>query len=353
MRPTAVGFVPAAFAFALAVAFVPWFTNAATAPRWALLSVGVPLLVSIFPPYRVVEKIDMATALGLAFLAYAAASLAWTPDPYQGTWLLWQWLLLAGAFTLGSRLSCLRPVVVGAGLGLAISGAIAVAQALGWQSIPQNNAPAGLFVNRNYLAEAAVLALVGAVGFRLWWLAAALVPAIVLPTARGAAVALAGVGAAWLWTRSRLAAALLIAGMAAALPLTYSAHNASIGQRVDLWKSTVAGLTWTGSGVGSFYARFPSHAPDWPLLEHRPAHAHSDPLELVYEFGIGAVPIGALLVLLMWGPLTPARAMLLAFLIEGAFGFPLRWPVTAFLAALAAGHLCRDRGSDCGGAAHG
>jgi len=350
MGPAAVGFVPAAVAFLLTVAFVPWFTNAATAPRWALLSVAVPALLYISG--RNVRHAEYASLLGLAFLAYAAASLAWAPDPYQGAWLLWQWALLAGCFVVGARLPSLRPVVIAAGIGLAISGALAIAQAFGWRGIPQNNAPAGLFVNRNYLAEAAVLALVGAVGYRLWWLAVALVPAVVLPTARGAAVALAGVGAAWLWTRSRATALWLIALGMIGVSLTFSAHNASMAQRLDLWKSTVAGLTWAGSGIGSFYARFPSHAPSWPLLEHRPVHAHSDPLELVYEFGIGAAPIGALLVILMWGPLTPARAMLLAFLIEGAFGFPLRWPVTAFLAALAAGHLCRERDGGCGRAAH-
>lgn len=345
-RSVTPGLFAGGFAFVLTVAFVPWLGGAADSPRWAMVALGST--AALWISFRVTA----GHWIGLGLLAWAGLSMLWTAGPYEGVDELAKLLFLAGLFVIGSGLPSLRPVLIGLAIGMAVNSALATAQMFGFEGVPQLGGPAGLFMVKNYLAEPAALVLVWLVAARMWWWALAVLPAVLLPGGRGALAALVACAIAWLWTKSRPAAValILVAGLGAGALAVRG--DSSVTERFAIWRATAAGLTWTGSGIGSFYARLPSHAPDLNLTVKRPAHAHNDMLELTYELGPGVLLFVALMVLALFGPAGPERYVLIGFLMEGCFGFPLHFPVTAALAAVAAGHLCATGAALRGGVAH-
>lgn len=343
-RPTAPGEILGAFAFLLTVTFVPWFADAATLPRWALLSVGVPILLLNAP-----IRPTIAHLLGGLVIAWAALSLCWTPLIYDGLNELWKLTLMGGLFCLGANLPSLRPVLIGLGLGFAVNSGFSIAQEFGWEGVSQAVVPGGLFSNHNLLAYAAAPVLVGLLLERLWLLAALTAPSVFVigsfgTTARGPLVVLAVAAAGWLWTRHRLASALLVFVMIDCLiwSLLFGGHGDQ-SQRLAIWADTSDGLTWVGRGAGSFYYAFPEHAARYSTLFSRPAQAHNDYLQLLFELG----PIGLLLAgtfaLTLIGEACTERTVLLCIAMEAAIDFPLHLPTTAFLGSLAAGCLCGVR----------
>lgn len=337
------GLFAGVFSFVVAVAFVPWFSGAAEAPRWALLAGAGAAGWCIAAAPRRVERV-----LGAAFLIFAGVSLAWTPGIHDGIGALAKLVILAGIFRIGTALPSLQPVYIGLAVGFAVNSAIVVAQWYGWSQIPQLAPPAGLFVIKNYVAEPAAMLAVALVASRLWWLVPGIVPALVLPGARGAMVGLAVAALAGIWMKSRILATALagvgLIGLAMAGP-----GGGSLEERLLIYKATVGGMAWAGHGLGSFFTNFPSHAPDVPFWINRPAHVHNDMLEMVYELGPGALLYLAMIALALCGPNGAEKLVLIVFLTEGCFAFPLHLPVTAALAALAAGRLCRERLPLCGG----
>lgn len=328
------GFWLGAFFFALSVAYLPGAFNASTAGRWALLSIGVPLLLwcAVLPPATLAHQI------GAVLLGWAALSLWWTPSIYDGLDALWKLFVLAGLFLIGTAQVSLRPVFVGLGIGMAVNAGIAIAQWYGWEGIYTLGVPAGLYINKNSLAEAAALTLIGVIGYRLWWLVPAVLPCIVLTGGRAAMAGLAVAAMAWLWPRSRLAV-LTIAGVGLAYCIGHLG-DFSVADRFDIWRDTMAGLTPLGRGVGSFFTVYPENAFYKDLLNSRPAHAHNDFLEMAFDLGPAVILYVALLAVALAAPRPVERAVLLAFTTEACFAFPLHLPVTAAVAALAAGHLC-------------
>lgn len=330
-----------AFFFVLTVLYIPFLADAAVAPRWAWLSVGAPLLL-VFHARG--EGVTLGHALGLVFLALAAASLAWTPVPTrEGADAAWQLAVLAGVWLLGNRLD-LRPAWDGAGLGFAINSAIVAVQWSGHPILAQITAPAGLFLNKNWGAEPAAIVLAALLGHRRWWLAAAVAPTVLLGggwaawggSAAGMALALRG--------RARvavLAAVLLAAGGILALA---PHQGAGLAARTAIWSDTAEALTPAGNGLGSFYLLFPRHAPRFDTTIERPEHAHNDYLEVAYELGpLGLVLLLALLAYGLASDRRPERAALATVGIIACASFPLHQPVAGALAALACGHLCADR----------
>lgn len=338
-------------AFAVAVTFIPWIGGIAHAPRWAVLSVFVPVLLCLRSVHP--NKLTAGHLFGGLFIAWAAAGLTWTSGIYDGIDLVWRLCVLAGVFALGARCEDLTKVWTGFAIGMALNSLLAVLQWYGpWEAvrdaIPQGPMPAGTFLNKNYLAEPAALALVAMLACRRWWIAAALVPAVWLPGTRGAFLAVAVAMLAWLWAWDRKVTLLivLVAAMVgvAAMPhlIPDGVAAASVSQRFAIWKDTLEAMTIWGHGTGSYFTSYAAHSPDFNLLRSRPSHAHNDILELFYELGPGALLACAFLIECLRGTAKVERLVLLAFLTESMFAFPLHNPATAFCMALAAGQLSRS-----------
>jgi hypothetical protein len=333
-----------AFAFLLMVAFVPWISGAATASRWVLMSAVVPPAVMLSD----LPRMTPAHLLGALLLAWGATTLLWTSSLPDGLNALWQLFLIAGCFIIGTTQASLRPVYVGAGLGLAVNSAFVLLQWWGLHPLPTTPGIVGmgaLFINPNYLAGAAAIVLVALAGCRLWWPAALVLPCLLVPGARTAFAAVTVPALVWLWGRSRVAAVLGMALVLVAFPASHWLvyHFGSDGERLLIWQDTAQNLTWLGHGLGSFYTSFAGHT-HIDLLSSRPAHAHSDALELAYETGWpGVILCLTLLVYILAAPRQVETYVLLALLTEAALDMPLHFPVPQFLGGLVAGGLCRDR----------
>ena len=221
---------------------------------------------------------------------------------------------------------------------MACCAAVAVLQLAGWIHWPSINVPSGLFINKNFMAEAAAVVLIWLIAERIWWLAALVTPALALAGARGALLAL-GIGLALELRRhpSWLMGGLLVADMVL-FGMGMATHSsATTTERFDIWQESADSLGFFGSGIGSYgFMPHQTHADGFSL------HAHNDYLELVYELGMIGLGFLALFIRELWGPLNSARLVLIVFAVEACFAFPSHLPATLAIAALVAGHAVRD-----------
>jgi len=316
----------------------PGVAGAATTPRWGAMLLIVPLLIRDV-------KASPAHWWGVAFLVLALVSVAWTPDPLNAGNQMFMLLLWLALFCLGSQSDDLRPFYIGCIAGLAISSMIALWQFMGWHPVRERYVgalPSGLFINGNYLAEAAGLAMVAAVSERMWWALPVLAPSLLLPQARGALVAVAAALAAYFWCRSRTISVVLLTVIAVAGGWVLIHPDPAWAERLDIWRSTVAGLTFWGHGLGSFWALYP--ALDLRVAPGAlPDHAHNEFLQTAFELGVPGLVLALAFCVTLAGPIDTSRLVLIALAVESCFAFPLRLPATVAIGLLAAGHAVRDR----------
>ncbi len=333
-------------AFLATVAYVPGIPGAAVTGRWAVLALAVPLL---FPA---MVRVTVGHLALLLFVLGSALSLAWSPAIFAAVPALVYLLVFAGLFCVGSELPSLRPVYAGAALGLVPSSLVAISQHwFGWSGVLQYGCvpasfctvPAGLFFNPNFMAELAVLVCAGLIAERMWWGLPLIAPAMLLPGARGALLALGFALLVWTGRRWVMALGALGLALAVAVAIQSGFRVQSVAERFALWRDTLDGLTVFGSGIGSFYTLYPSFATRTDTLFARSDHVHNDGLELIFEAGLGAA-LFAVVVLcaFRYGRDLGARLVFTGFCVIAAFGFPLHLPATVLLGALAAGHLCAD-----------
>lgn len=271
-------------------------------------------------------------------LLYAAGSLAWSPDPMVGLGLWWQFALLFTVAWLAP--DDMRPVYFAIGCGLAINSVVVAFQIEGFQPINHvaGQVASGLFFNKNYQNLFVALGVIGLLSTRQFLLAViAALPLPILPLSRDPIVALAAAGAGALRGWWRVAA---IAGGAVLLValVGYSGRVLANVQRLQTWADAASHLSVFGHGLGSFRWAYPE-------MEY----AHNDALQIAYELGIPGLVAGVSgSAYILWSGPSAERMIVLAFLVEGLFDFPLYQPATGFLAALAAGHVVRARCGLCG-----
>lgn len=355
------------FGFALAAAYVPWITGAAATPRWAVLVVGA--VTGIFMGGRP-ARISEAHILGTLFIVWALISMSWAPAP-EAFDAAWKLILLALLFSLGYALADLRPLFIGAALGIGISSWMVIMDRLGLIEYAQVSRPSGLFVNGLYLAEFSAMVIVGLLAHGLWRWSLLCWPSLLLVTlARGPLVAMLVAGLVVVWSRSRAMAAFAAAGfVAGALPVLTAWRPATVVERWVTWTDAMGDLTLRGHGLGSYFSRAPliSSQPDPSAM--RNLHVNNDLLEVAYELGVPGLALAlAFLATLLWArsqavrhraliptlagsnPAAPAKLVVIVFVVEGLVGFPFHLPWTAGLFAIVAGHVARDELSPAHGA---
>ena len=322
-------------AFLASSVYVPGWSGAATSSRWAVLAI-VPWLLR--------DQEQTAGHLwGRLFLLWAAVSMIWSPAPFDGINALALLLILAACFCFGSQTANLRSIWIGAALGLTISSVITVFQYYSVHVVNSNTPIAGLFVNGNWLAEATALVVVALVAERLWWLLPGLMPALLLPDARGPVLAVAVALAVHFRRQWRLLAPIAIGGLG--LVLAYSWHKyggGSTEERWMIWRSVIAGVVPFGHGIGSLLSVYPHY----DLRVHplsTPDQAHNEFLTVAFELGIPGLILFIGWCVTLAGPLDTVRIVLICLLVDGCFAFPLHTPTAAFLGMVAAGHAMRNR----------
>lgn len=333
-----------ALAFLVASAYWPFWDGGALTPRWMILSIGVLLL------WGTPIRMTALHWLGLAYIAYAALTGLWTPQIWDYARELWYLVLLGGIFCVVAEIDDFQPIYLAFAAGVALSGFVAVAEMQGWISLPNANHPAGLFGNRNYMAEAGVLAFVAILPrWRspvMWPVFLGCALAIVLPRSRGALLGLDVVLIVYfLRCNVVIAGALLLATAAAgwlalAEPSVPSQHLANTGiLRLAIAWSTLAHMSFFGHGLGSFFVSYPLWTPHVTILGSRPAHPHNEVIDVIAEVGIpGLVLWTWFFVLAFKRSVGTTRLGILALLTIGVTSFPLHLPVTGFMAAVLAAH---------------
>lgn len=295
------------------------------------MAAAIPLVSRLDP--RAIDP--LIGGLLLVFLGWAALSLIWTPDRLTGANDLFQIVILAAVALAVANAEDVSPLMIGATVGLAVSSVLAVAQFWGWSPIEQATPPAGLFLNRDMLAEFAAPLLVWVIADRRYWFA--VIPAIPLLICQSRVSLLAAAAGLLVVLPLRVSlgvglAACLGMGLLGTLPFN-PAKIISASARWDIWTGALSDLRLVGHGLGSFMATYPQ----WE-------YAHSDLLQTVYELGIGAILLVALAIVVSWQTNgVAARGALLAMGIEVLVAFPLHLPATGFLAMALVGNAGRAR----------
>lgn len=317
------------FAFAIMVAFWPGLLSAGTAPRWSLLAVGIPLLARL-------DRVIFSWRLGallLGGIGYCLVGLWINGFPLNGDYDFFHLLILAGVIVAAAGIDDIEPVLIGATLGVSVSALLATVQTMGWSPVYQFSPPAGLFINRDILAETAAPLFVWTLLSKRYWLA--ICPALPLMLCQSrAAILMVGVGLLWTARRSSqraiFALAVVVVLVVGMLSMTPDKMTTAV-DRLGAWQATVSGITLFGHGIGSFSIAYPF----WQF-------SHSDVLQSFYELGIGALPFIALAGLLVWGnDHVPERGAFAAILAGVMVSWPLHLPAAGFLAGLLLGYLGR------------
>lgn len=289
-------------------------------------------------------------------MLYAVASGLWTEAGLDWLDAIWKLALLAGVFCIGATLASTERVLKAMALGILVMLPLVIAQKFNWISMLQVASPAGLFINRNILAELCAVLLVAMVYKKAAWLIPAPALCLILAPARSTLVALGITFMVMLFTTLKISrvkkAALglvLVVGFSTALvvetqnrglPLANLVQN----ERVLMWRDVLAGVTAAGHGLGSFWVVAPKYSNLLDPLQHRSEYAHNEPLHFLFELGAGSLVFIALLYLCWRG--RRGRELeafvLLTLLGESLFSFPFHMPTTGFILALVAGCLCAN-----------
>lgn len=343
------------------------------APQWA--GAACLALAALAVSNRRAGAIAVRADLALgAFVAYALASLAWSPVPLAGTAFV-----AKAAFFFCLVWSLRRIFEAGRETPVLIGVAAAVCQALLVAELPPRPITIGGFANPNYLIETLLMALPWIVAFAvrrgrdaggaaLWLLAAATIwYALIEASSKipilvfGGLLALAAPIALRRWGLLGLALGLgALGGIAwGAASRGIGSFARSLGERGEIFLNSLAiardNLPF-GGGAGAFGALYPLYQeghlallPDNYLIVRRVlvGAAHNDLLQVAIDFGLVGVAVVLLAAAFAVTDGFRARAKwrlaacvsLAAGGLASLVGFPFQNPSSLTLAALAAAAL--------------
>lgn len=296
--------------------------------------------VALVAPIRLKVPPVIQTALAMG-LAWSAASLFITPDPMDGALQFFFMVVLIGAMGVASQAESLDDLMGGLCWGLALSSVFCLTSLAGYRVFAESGTDegyAGLFYNREVLAEFAAPLLVWAIIKHRWFLATSAAVPLALNSSRISVAAAIMALAVAFWPRSNKARVVLLVAATAlmiAVVAYYTSRHDKIGTaiiRLAIWLQAVWSITPLGHGVG------------WYRFANVEEFAHSDVLQAFTELGIGALCFALIPIYALRNRGDHAeRAAFIVICIELVVSFPLRVPGAAFLAAVLAGYLVRDR----------
>lgn len=309
-------------AFLVSVAFWPGISGAATSPRWAIAAVSLGYLDWKLLPFVAFcfFAVDFDSAVHWAIVS---AAFCWGLS--HGIHETAVGGISRGSEAIAAR-SSIPKIICAYCIGIGCSGLLAACQEFGFDGIPQVAPPGGLFLNKNFMGEAACLALIASLQYRLWLPALICVPALILSTSRASWIATI-LSLCCLLPRRWALALLSLAVITLFIGWQSGTNLSGLGtleQRLWLWNGAAQNLHWFGSGPY-----------DFSTMQYREPNLHNDWLQLIYEFGvIGLIPL--IVVFMAGGNGLP---FVVALLVIGSFGFPLQNPATAWFAAFMLGHF--------------
>lgn len=318
---------------AVSLCYVPGLTGAYIATQWPLLS------IALLPGLLRKGPVTLFHVAGLLFIAYAVAATFYSPLRDASTLGLWLVVIMGLSVWFGTTLDSTRELYAGLALGAGVSSLIAVFQYFGFQLLPITSvAYAGLYVNSIQQGLALALIVVALVSQRMWFWALPLLPGIWLSQSRGAWLALA-VGLLACYFRR-----LWVFGVLAAFGACYLLFPLGLSdvQRLFFWRAAWDSLTLFGNGPGIFYAMMLATKDGFVF----PEYAHNDALQLLFEYGIGALLPFIIIGYAISRTELTEWPVIVSFVAAGCYSMPLFMPITSFLTLVAVGRVLRAYGLD-------
>ena len=317
----------------VSLCYVPGITGAYIATQWPVLAV-----VLSFGLLRSGPLTEFHLA-GLAFIAYAVFHMQFTPAPYASVFGLWLIVIMGLSVWFGTTITNVRGLYAGLAVGGAVSSALAILQYFGVDTIATASTnPAGLYVNSVQQGTVLALVAVALASERMWLWALPLAPGIFLAHSRGAWIALAA-GLLACYLRRLWVFGVLAAG--GVLVFYFLPLSPTDAERMFIWRTAADGLTLFGWGPGIFYT---IALPRGGAFSLYPEYAHNDALQLVFEYGLGALLPFSIFSYALWRTDVKEWPVILAFVVAGLYSMPLFMPITSFLAFVAVGRILRDYG---------
>lgn len=319
--------------FLVAIAYIPGIIGASIPTSWFVLIITMPILM-IFCEF----KLNLVNLLGIIFIGFNVLSLLWAPSLNISFFFLLQLVTLSCVFCFGLNLLDIRPIFKGLALGLGVSSLVAIFQYYGFKPVfTIGNDIAGLFVNPNIYSEVSAVMLVGLIVLKLWYCIPVTLPGLILIHSRTALMGLAAGLFCYFYSKNKLLAlaSVLIVGMLGVIFFINSFSIMSIQERFDIWQDTLRGVTFFGNGVGSYEILYPLNAIHVDTSVARPKFAHNDLLQVIFENGIFALPLIAIIVLIPFNPI------LITLGIMSLLTYSLRVPMEIFIACIVAGYITR------------
>ena len=324
------------WAFLVSIAYVPFIMSCAVFGRWAVIALGVPLMAEM--RLKVLSSVQIALVIGLT---WACASLLVTPDKLDGILQFGFMICLVGVMGVASQQESLDKALEAMCFAMAINLFFSPSLPFSGDLVAQgSNGYSGLFYNCEVFVELCAPLAVWAIVKRYWWLAAGPVLPIIMNESRITMFAVAFALVIALWPKSTKHRVMVIAGAVAAfliivvgMTLLIDFKLSSALLRLTMWLSTFYAIDPLGHGIG------------WYRTTHYTEEfAHSDILQAFAELGLGALPFAVIPFVALRNRRDHAEwAAFIVICIELAVSFPLHVPASAFLAALLAGYLVRDR----------
>lgn len=212
-----------------------------------------------------------------------------------------------------------------------------VAIALFWA-----DAPWGLMGNPNYLGIAIAIGLAGALAYGLWPFLP--VAAVGLWYCQSRTAFIGAAVACFCTVRREYPATAWSAGLLCILAaVLVSKGEGSVWQRLGIWQMTINNLTVFGHGWGSFGDVFNAIPVKINLTGLIATGAYNDWLQLIFELGIGAIPLVVLIALCLESPNVEARTIWWTYVSMSFTYFPLWIPGVGFFVMLALGRMAATR----------
>lgn len=322
------------WAFLVSIAFIPTIMSSAILGRWAVIAMGVPLVAPL--RWDIPQWLKVSIVVGLS---WAAASVFISPDRLDSLLQLFFLVLLLGVVGAASQQPSLESAMGAMCWGVGVSVILCFLGIDGDPVVAQGTTGyAGLFYNCEVLCEFAAPLAVWAMVQQRWTLVAICITPILMNNSR-ISYAMVIVGAvlafwprAWRWRVAILTIAAA-GGGGLLFFMTLADRFGSAVYRVLIWLVAAMAITPAGHGIG------------WYRITHpMEEFAHSDVIQAFAELGIGALFFAPIVLVGLRN--TEDRAEHAAFVvicIELVVSFPLHVPGAAFMAALLAGYLVRNR----------
>jgi len=274
------------------------------------------------------SRLEAIHILGLMFIAYAGVG---SHDLLSAVYLL----TLAGMFLLGYHKRDLDRIVFWIMIFLLINIPVAL-------FIP--DIPHGIFGNPNYLGPAMLIGIALSIAYLRQEFILPFLIGLYHSQSRGAAFAAGVVLLLTLWKYSRpLAITCLGLAIGAMLWFSGTGRESAFLARMGIWQDTLNHLSLWGAGFGSFFDAYHTWPTHINMTMIRAPHAYNDFLELIFELGIGVIPLWLLIILSFEGTDHRPRPILWAYFALSLTYFPLYLWGVGHISAMALGHLAASR----------